>query len=109
MDEQTLYTALKEERIAGAGLDVLEEEPTPPDNPLLDVPNVVITPHPAAVSQQRAQWRIEFCCRNIRRVLAGTRPWPWSPTWTSAYAALDPGGLHEYGAAHLQVHVPVIR
>ena len=45
VDEAALYQALKEGRIAAAGLDRLEEEPTPRDNPLLDMENVVITPH----------------------------------------------------------------
>ena len=74
VDEQALYTTLKEGRIAGAGLDVLEEEPTPPDNPLFDLPNVVITPHSAAGSRESQQRSIEFCYSNIRRVLAGEPP-----------------------------------
>ena len=75
VDEQALYTALKEERIAGAGLDVLEGEPAPPpDNPLFDLPNVVITPHSAASSRESGVRGIEFCYSNIRRVLAGEPP-----------------------------------
>ena len=74
VDEQALYTALKEGRIAGAGLDVLEEEPTPPDNPLFDLPNVMITPHSAAGSRESAARSIEFAYSNIRRVLGGEPP-----------------------------------
>ena len=56
VDEQTLYTALKEGRIAGAGLGVLDEEPTPPDNPLFDLPNVVITPTRRREPGERTAW-----------------------------------------------------
>lgn len=45
VDEQALYEALKNRKIAGAGLDVFVEEPTPPDNPLLQLDNVVVAPH----------------------------------------------------------------
>lgn len=45
VDETALVQALKEHKIAGAGLDVFVEEPTPYDNPLLALDNVVLTPH----------------------------------------------------------------
>jgi D-3-phosphoglycerate dehydrogenase len=45
VDEKALYEALAGDRIAGAGIDVFEQEPTPPDNPLLKLDNVVLTPH----------------------------------------------------------------
>jgi phosphoglycerate dehydrogenase-like enzyme len=48
VDEKALVEALKEKKIFGAGLDVVEVEPTPSDNPLFDIPNVVITPHTAS-------------------------------------------------------------
>jgi phosphoglycerate dehydrogenase-like enzyme len=45
VDERALYSALKDRRIAGAATDVFEEEPTPVDNPLLTLDNVILAPH----------------------------------------------------------------
>jgi D-3-phosphoglycerate dehydrogenase len=45
VDEKALYETLAARRIAGAGLDVFEEEPTPVSNPLLKLDNVIVTPH----------------------------------------------------------------
>jgi D-3-phosphoglycerate dehydrogenase len=45
VDEKALYDTLAGKRIAGAGLDVFEQEPVSPDNPLLKLDNVVVTPH----------------------------------------------------------------
>ena len=52
VDEPALYEALREKRIAGAGLDVFEEEPPLPGNPLLRLDNVVMTAHTAGVDLQ---------------------------------------------------------
>lgn len=49
VDEAALVAALREQRLAGAVLDVLEQEPPPPDHPLLGFDNVLITPHAAGV------------------------------------------------------------
>ncbi len=45
VDEKALYKALVEKRIAGAAMDVFEVEPTPPDNPILKLDNVIVSPH----------------------------------------------------------------
>jgi len=50
--EDDLLTALKHGPLAGAGLDVFAEEPLPPDSPLWDQPNVLITPHSSAISRE---------------------------------------------------------
>jgi D-3-phosphoglycerate dehydrogenase / 2-oxoglutarate reductase len=52
VDEVALYEALRDKRIAGAGLDVFEEEPPRPDNPILKLDNVVMTSHTAGVDTQ---------------------------------------------------------
>ena len=71
VDEAALYRALTEGQIAGAGLDVLEVEPTPADNPLFDLDNVIITPHMAGQSQETALRAAKFAIGNILQVLNG--------------------------------------
>ncbi len=71
VDEAALYRALTEGQIAGAGLDVLEVEPTPAENPLFDLDNVIITPHMAGQSQETALRAAHFAYGNILRVLSG--------------------------------------
>ena len=71
VDEAALYRALQDGKIAAAGLDVLEAEPTPEDNPLLDLDNVVVTPHMAGQSQETNLRAATFAYGNIMRVLQG--------------------------------------
>jgi D-3-phosphoglycerate dehydrogenase len=52
IDQSALYRALQEKKIAGAGLDVFEEEPVSEDNPLLDLDNIIMTPHSAALTKE---------------------------------------------------------
>ncbi len=54
IDEDALLEVLQEKRIAGAALDVVRKEPMPPDNPLWDLDNLLITPHAAGGSQFEA-------------------------------------------------------
>ena len=74
VDERALHRALSQGRIAAAGLDVLEVEPTPEDNPLFDLDNVVITPHMAGPGEESTQRAATFAFYNIGRVLAGETP-----------------------------------
>lgn len=71
VDTAALIRALEEKRIGGAGLDVLEEEPLPPDNPLWRHPNVYITPHCTPQVPHRAGRSIEIIRENARRFEAG--------------------------------------
>jgi phosphoglycerate dehydrogenase-like enzyme len=65
LDENALYHALKNNRIAGAGLDVFEYEPLAKDSPLLRLSNIIFTPHMAAGPKTID---ITEVCRNIQRV-----------------------------------------
>lgn len=60
IDESALYKALTEGWIRGAGVDVFEQEPSPADNPLFQLDNIVVTPHTAGVSDEsvEATWRL---------------------------------------------------
>jgi D-3-phosphoglycerate dehydrogenase len=74
-----LYRALSEGWIAGAGLDDIEEEPAKvrdwrPDNPLLGLANVVITPHAAYYSEEAIGTVRRFAAEEVVRVLTGRPP-----------------------------------
>ena len=71
VDEPSLLRALEENRIGGAGLDVTPQEPLPPDSPLWDMPNVIITPHVAGGSPVRLDRTVGLFCDNLARSLAG--------------------------------------
>lgn len=76
MDEKALIKALENEEIAGAGLDVTEQEPPEKDNPLRTMENVVLTPHTASAS---TRMRVETRRRAAREVaLALSGRWPMS-------------------------------
>jgi phosphoglycerate dehydrogenase-like enzyme len=71
MDDMALVRALKEHWIAGAGLDVFPVEPPPPDHPIFDCPNVVMTPHTSAWSPERQVRVVDLFVENIRRYSIG--------------------------------------
>ena len=71
VDETALIAALKEQWIAGACLDVQAEEPMSADNPLWDAPNLVITPHNSAQSEQTMVGGTAIFRENLGRFLAG--------------------------------------
>jgi phosphoglycerate dehydrogenase-like enzyme len=74
VDEPALSDALQAGVIAGAGLDVTEKEPLPPESPLWDTPNLILTPHRAGMSQHRPRMIYELFMQNLERYLAGERP-----------------------------------
>jgi D-3-phosphoglycerate dehydrogenase len=74
VDQQALTKALTEKWIAGAGLDVLEKEPPDPNDPILDLDNVVFTPHYASYSEEAYQEVREKAARQIVQALRGEVP-----------------------------------
>jgi D-2-hydroxyacid dehydrogenase (NADP+) len=71
IQEKVFIKALQEGWIAGAGLDVVEQEPLPDDSPLWDMENVVITPHQSQSSPNGLNRFIELFTENLRRYQAG--------------------------------------
>ncbi|MEM4535930.1 MAG: glyoxylate reductase [Nitrososphaerota archaeon] len=74
IDEKALVKALREGWIAGAGLDVFEMEPLPPDSPLVDLPNVVLTPHIGSASYDTRNMMAQYAAEGIIKVLKGEEP-----------------------------------
>ena len=74
VDEQALIEALERGIIAGAGLDVFEQEPVDPHNPLLTMTNVVATPHMAGTTWDTWARRAQFGFENMERVRHGEPP-----------------------------------
>ena len=71
LDDEALFDAIEAGRLGGAGLDVLEEEPPPPDSRAWSLPDVVLTPH-VARSRESAPFRWEALFEeNLRRYVAG--------------------------------------
>ncbi|HSH81668.1 MAG TPA: hydroxyacid dehydrogenase [Herpetosiphonaceae bacterium] len=74
VDEAALIRALQDEHLAGAGLDVFDPEPPMPDNPLLRMTNVVVTPHVAS-NTDKGYWRMsQSVVDQVLQVLAGEPP-----------------------------------
>jgi phosphoglycerate dehydrogenase-like enzyme len=71
VDEDALIVALAESRIAGAGLDVFEQEPLPAGSPLWDLPNVILTAHYAGVTPDYDRRATAIFLDNLKRYVAG--------------------------------------
>jgi phosphoglycerate dehydrogenase-like enzyme len=71
VDEAALVHALRKQWIAGAALDVVEEEPLPQDSPLWSLPNVIVTPHVAGEPADYARRVAEVFVDNLLRVRRG--------------------------------------
>lgn len=74
VDEPTLIRALSEGKIAGAGLDVFSSEPLSNDNPLCQLPNVILTPHSAALTEECRLRMAQDAVTSLLDVLEGRRP-----------------------------------
>ncbi|MFL4969779.1 MAG: hydroxyacid dehydrogenase [Xanthobacteraceae bacterium] len=73
-DEQALCAALREKRIAGAGLDVWDKEPPGPDHPLLQFDNVVASPHTAGFTPEARRTMGRIAAEQVLACLDGQRP-----------------------------------
>lgn len=71
IDEPALITALKSGHLRAAGLDVFSREPVPPDNELLALPNVVLTPHIAWLTPETLKSSVSIALENCRRLRDG--------------------------------------
>ena len=73
-DEGALEQALRDKRIAGAGLDVWAKEPPPPDHPLLQFDNVIASPHTAGVTKEARENMARIAAEQMLDALDGKRP-----------------------------------
>jgi phosphoglycerate dehydrogenase-like enzyme len=71
IDDVALGRALREGRVGGAVLDTFREEPLPPQSPLYDLPNVILTPHTSWSSTRVLDRSVDLFCENLRRYAAG--------------------------------------
>lgn len=71
IDEEALLVALSRRSIAGAGLDVFEEEPLPVNHPLRFIENTILTPHIAGVTHEAARRKAGVVAENIHRISIG--------------------------------------
>lgn len=73
-DEAALHDALVQGQVAGAGLDVWEDEPPPADHPLLHLPNVLVSPHTAGITRQSRHNIARIAGEQMLDILDGKRP-----------------------------------
>jgi phosphoglycerate dehydrogenase-like enzyme len=71
VDEEALVEALRSGHLRGAALDVFAHEPLPPESPLWELDNVILSPHTAAFSTHENERIVELFADNLRRYLAG--------------------------------------
>ena len=74
VDQHALVSALRDERLAGAALDVFEREPLPPDDPLLALANVIVLPHVGSATVETRWAMRELAIDNLLAVLRGDEP-----------------------------------
>lgn len=81
VDETALAKALNDGRIFGAGIDVFEQEPVDPDNPLLRSPNTIVSDHAAWYSERSVSVLQRCAAREVARVLEDQQPDHWVNKW----------------------------
>ena len=74
VDEDAFIRAMEADKIMAAGVDVLEVEPTPEDNPLIGMDNVLITPHMASFTQEASEKSMAFAMYNSVQITKGEEP-----------------------------------
>jgi len=71
IDEEALVTAVRSGHIAGAGIDVTELEPCPPESPLWTEPNIILTPHSAGFTHDLMARKVRWFVDNLKRYVNG--------------------------------------
>lgn len=74
VDEKALFEALRDRKIAGAGIDAFDTEPPSPDNPLLSLDNVILTPHVASWTGDALRNEAYMAVEEVRRIVTGDKP-----------------------------------
>ncbi|HWK43972.1 MAG TPA: NAD(P)-dependent oxidoreductase [Stellaceae bacterium] len=74
VDEAALVEALRSGHLAGAGLDVMVDEPLPPSSPLCGLPSVILQPHAASATRETRRRMEETAVGNLLAVITGQRP-----------------------------------
>ena len=74
VDQKALQAALESGQIAGAGLDVLEQEPPDPDEGIVKLPNVITFPHIGTATEETRRFMREMAVENLISVLEGREP-----------------------------------
>ena len=74
VDQAALVTALREGHLAGAGVDVVDPEPLPADDPLLSLPNVIGAPHSLGYTDELVRGCVEYACEALLTVARGEVP-----------------------------------
>ena len=97
MQETALVDALNNKKIAGAGLDVFENEPPDVNNPLFEMQNVIATPHSAALTKEVVAQLAKSSAENVLNVLAGKPP-SYSPNWDIIQAKIHSKTVRQQSA-----------
>ena len=95
IDETALTRALADNKLFGAGLDVFDQEPPPPDNPLFKLNNVLLTSHFAGPTWDNHVARFRNAFDNVQRVRAARSRSGWCRSWPNSRNNSEKRGPHE--------------